>query len=101
MVTEVYKVTWTKASQIQIKKVHAYISKDSLQNADKVIDDILEVVSKIAKHPEIFSLDKYKRNNDGSYRAFEKHKYRISYSFKKEIIKILKVRHTKMKPLFY
>ncbi|MBS1566856.1 MAG: type II toxin-antitoxin system RelE/ParE family toxin, partial [Bacteroidetes bacterium] len=45
--------------------------------------------------------DKYKTNNDGSYRAFEKHRYRIVYRFGNNIIRVLRVRHTSREPLNY
>ena len=42
-----------------------------------------------------------KSENDGSYRAFEKHGYRIAYRFTKDIIRVLRIWHTKMKPKTY
>jgi len=76
-----------------------YISNDSPRNAEKVIEDIL--IEKAIENPEIYGPDKYKSANDGSYRAFEKHGYRIGYRFTKDIIRVLRIRHTKMKPKSY
>ncbi len=42
--------------------------------------------------------DKYKTGNDGSYRAFELHYYRVSYRIMNYEIKIVRVRHTSMIP---
>lgn len=98
---EEYTIEWTKRSLQQLSKLHAYINQDSSQNADKVVDDILTKIDKVLKSPEICSPDKYRFNNDGTYRAFEKHKYRITYRANKGIVRILRIRHTKMKPLFY
>lgn len=81
-----------------MKAAHKYISKDSLQNATKVVTDIATAVNKAINNPEFYGPDKYKINNDGSYRAFEKHHYRIVYRFSKNIIRVLRVRHTKMEP---
>jgi len=36
---------------------------------------------KAAANPEIYGPDKYKTDNDSSYRAFEKHHYRVAYRF--------------------
>ena len=47
------------------------------------------------------NLDKYKISNDGTYRAFEKHHYRIVYRFGNNVIRVLKVTHTKMNPKEY
>ena len=52
-------------------------------------------------YPEKFPLDKYKINNDGSYRAFEKHRYRVAYRVLETEIKIITIRHTSMEPIEY
>ena len=84
-----------------MKALYKYISKDSPQNAKKVLEDIIRATEKSIANPEYYSPDKFKANNDGSYRAFEKHRYRIAYRFKKNIIRVLRVRHTKMEPKTY
>ncbi len=101
MVAGLYELVWTKRSQKQLKKAYEYISKDSPKNAVKVIEEIAEAVQKAIPNPEIYSSDKYKIDNDGSYRAFEKHHYRIVYRFTKNTIRVLRVRHTSMEPLEY
>jgi len=50
------------------------------------------------KNPEKHNLDKFKVNNDGHFRAFEKHKIRVTYFISKNEIRIVRVRHTKMNP---
>lgn len=58
-------------------------------------------LNKTLKHPEFYYPDKYKSNNDGSFRAFEKHKYRIVYKIFKHEIQVLRIRHTSMEPREY
>ena len=84
-----------------MKKAFEYISKDSPQNAAIVIQDIADAMYKATFNPEIYGPDKYKIENDGSYRAFEKHRYRVSYRFTKNIIRVLRVRHTSRDALNY
>lgn len=93
MVKKEYQIVWTKRSQQQMKAAYKYISDDSLQNAIKVVEDIVRSVDKAITNPEFYGPDKYKIDNDGSYRAFEKHRYRIVYRFTKNIIRVLRVRH--------
>jgi len=95
------EVVWTKISQKQLNQAHTHIRKDSPQNATKVIAEIVDSVLKAASNPEIYSRDKYKTNNDGSFRAFEKHHYRISFRFSNNIIRVLRVRHTSLEPKEY
>ncbi|MDQ6761631.1 MAG: type II toxin-antitoxin system RelE/ParE family toxin [Bacteroidota bacterium] len=73
MVDKLYEVVWTKLSQQQIKAAYNFISKDSPQNAIKVLEDIVLSLNKATNNPEIYGPDKYKIGNDGTYRAFEKH----------------------------
>jgi plasmid stabilization system protein ParE len=84
-----------------MKQAFDYISKDSLQNAKKVVEDILSAVNKAIFNSEIYPPDKYKDNNDGSYRAFENHHYRIVYRFNDNTIRVLRIRHTSMEPKEY
>ena len=84
-----------------MKNVFEYISEKSEQNALKVLEDIIKAVNKAIQNPEFYPPDKLKKNNDNSYRSFEKHKYRIAYRFSGNIIRVLRVRHSKMEPLEY
>ena len=84
-----------------MRQVFKHISKDSPGNATKVIQDIADAVLKAVPNPEVYGADKYKADNDGSYRAFEKHHYRIAYRFSKNMIRVLRVRHTSMEPIVY
>lgn len=63
--------------------------------------EILEKIDGLLQSPEKYSPDRYKINNDGNYRAFELHHYRISYLVKQEEIIITRVRHTSMDPEKY
>jgi plasmid stabilization system protein ParE len=101
MVEKGYLVVWTKRSQLQMKHAFDHISKDSPKNATKVIEDIVKAVHKAISNPEIYGPDKYKIDNDGSYRALEKHRYRVSYRFSNTTIRVLRVRHTSMEPKLY
>lgn len=96
-----YEIVWTKRSQQHIRALYKHISKNSLQNSAMVIEDIVAAVEKAIPNPECYAPDKYKTGNDGSYRAFEKHRYRVAFRFTKNIIRVLSVRHTKMEPKQY
>jgi plasmid stabilization system protein ParE len=75
MVNKGHQLVWTKRSQKQLRQVFKYISKDSPKNAAKVVQEITDAVYKATQNPEIYGPDKYKTDNDGSYRALEKHHY--------------------------
>lgn len=97
------RVIWSKSSLKQLFKIHADVLKesDSLNIADKLLDDLLTSSEMLEDQPKLYPLDKYRKNNKGNYRAYEVHSYRISYREFKENIRIVRVRHTSRKPLKY
>lgn len=95
------KIRWDKQAAIQLSKAMSFIRRDSFQNANKVKQEILEKVDELLQSPEKHQIDKYKINNNGNYRAFELHHYRVSYLIKQEEIIITRIRHTSMKPKLY
>ena len=101
MVAQQYRIVWTKRAEKQLLEAYEYISLDAPQNALKVVNDIARAVEKASENPSAYPLDKYKMDNDGTFRALEKHKYRLSYRCSGHIIRVLRVRHTKMNPKYY
>jgi len=95
------KISWDKQATAQFRDALNFIRKDSFQNADKVKHQVFEKIDELLQFPEKCSLDKYKINNNGNYRAFELHRHRISYLIKKEEIIIICIRHSSMKPEEY
>ena len=101
MVGDFFQIVWTKRSKQNMHQTYNFICKDSPKNALKVVDDIAKAVYKARSNPEYYNPDKYKSNNDGTYRAFEKHHYRIVYRFANKVIRVLKVTYTQMNPKEY
>ncbi len=97
----VREVRWPPRAQHQLEKVYRYILLDSYQNAEKVKADIFASTRKLVANPEMYPPDKYRKNNDGSFRAYELHRYRISYRVTEKEIIITRVRHTSMEPKQY
>jgi plasmid stabilization system protein ParE len=97
----VREVIWPTRAQKQLEKAYEYILKGSYQNAEKVKEDVLASTRKLAAEPEIHPPDKYRNNNDGTFRAYELHRYRIAYRVTEKKIIIVRVRHTSQEPLFY
>ena len=95
------KVTWTTTARVQIGKIIEYISQDSIQNDEKVYTKIMVKLLKVADNPGMCPPDKFKRSNNGKYRALIILHYRISYRIEDVGITILRVRHSSMKPKYY
>lgn len=95
------KIVWDTKAYLQLEKEHKYIKKNSEIAANKVRRSIRDTAKSLALHPEIYNLDRFKNNNDGNYRAFEKYSYRVTYKVKETEIIILRVRHTSREPFNY
>jgi addiction module RelE/StbE family toxin len=94
-------VVWSNSAKAELRKAFEYIALDSLQNAQMVRDTLIDLTIDLTENPEKHSLDKFKKNNDGTWRAFEKHHYRVSYRILKDQIRIVRMRHTSKSPLTY
>jgi plasmid stabilization system protein ParE len=97
----VRKVIWPPTAQKQLTKAYEYILSRSVQNAEKVKQDILASTRRLPANPEIHPADKHRKNNDGSFSAYEIHRYRIAYRVTSKEIIIVRVRHTGMEPKQY
>ncbi len=95
------KVIWRKTALKQLNHAYKYIKEDSVQAAKQVRDTIIDTAENLKHNPEIYPLDKYRKNNDGSIRAFEVYSYRVAYQVMKTEIRILRIRHTSREPLQY
>jgi len=94
-------VVWSKSARNSLKQAFKYIALDSLLNAEIVRDTLIDATIELSENPEKHPMDKFKTENDGSWRAFEKHHYRISYRILKKQIRIVRLRHTSRSPLIY
>jgi plasmid stabilization system protein ParE len=94
-------VIWSRQALKQTEQVHKHILEEtlSLKTADKVINALFDSSEVLENQPELYPLDRFKIKNNGTYRAYEKYHYRITYRVLKDKIRILRVRHTSREPL--
>jgi plasmid stabilization system protein ParE len=95
------RIIWDKQALENIANAIEWISKESIQQAENVENAILEKIEELLDHPEKHPLDRFKMYNEGSFRAFETHSYRISYKFNDQEIRILRIRHVRLSPEIY
>lgn len=84
-----------------MRAIHHYIANDSVQQADKVLDAIEAIVDKLPAQPTHYTPDKFRRINDGTYRAFIKYDCRAAYRAPRSQLRIILVRHTRRTPFYY
>jgi plasmid stabilization system protein ParE len=95
------KVVWDLKARNSLRKQLEHIKKDSPQAAEQIREDIFELIENLTKHPEIYPVDKFKFENTGNWRAFEKHNLRVTYYVTDSQIRILRVKHVKQDPQYY
>jgi plasmid stabilization system protein ParE len=95
------QINWDKIALKAFETAIKYIGKDSIQSAEKVRKDIITKINLLQKYPYRYSPYKYKKNNDGRFRAFEIHRFRISYFADEDSIRIVRFRHTAREPKKY
>ena len=95
------EIKWRKAALLSWRDAYLHILEDSLANAEKVRKDIFNAISQAAQYPEKHPIDKFKTDNQGDYRAFELDSYIISYKYTSSELRILRMRHVKMRPKEY
>jgi plasmid stabilization system protein ParE len=69
--------------------------------AERVEEIILTSIQKLNPNPEVHPPDKFKKNNAGQFRSFEKVSLRIAYKVTDNQIRILRIRHVKQEPKEY
>jgi len=95
------KIVWSAAARNQLVKAISRIKEDSPQKAELVREAILEKINTAGDHPSRFPLDRFKLNNQGDYRAFETHSFRISYQYLQDELRILFVPHIHQRPKYH
>jgi plasmid stabilization system protein ParE len=71
---------------------------DQFAYAEKIEQRILLQIGSLPHKSELYQPDKLKKNNDGSFHAFEIDSYRISYRVLPKEIRILRIRHSGRRP---
>ena len=88
-------IKWNRVAIKQLVDALEFIEQNDFYSyAIELERNILSRIQSLPKNPVIYPLDKYKRENDGTYHAFEIDNYRVSYRNKKTEIRILRIRHT-------
>lgn len=93
------EIKWNRRAVKQLLEAIQYLEENDLaEYAQKTEKDILLKIRALSQNSEIYQLDRLKKKNDGTYRAFEIDRYRISFRKLENEIRILRIRHTARRP---
>ena len=95
-------LVWDKVALNNLKDIYDYLKAgNNLVYAKEVKDTILKSTKELLANPNLYEQDRFKSDNDGSFRDFEKFKYRVAYKITEKQIRILRVRHASREPTDY
>lgn len=94
-------IIWDDEAKLYFIQAIQYIKQESPQSAVTVKWAIMEHVGALKDDAGIYEADRFKIDNDGSYRAVTVYSYRITYKVTPTQILILRVRHTSQDPIIY
>jgi plasmid stabilization system protein ParE len=93
------KIKWSKTAVDNLISAIEYLEeKGYYKYAIKLESEILNAVFELPKTYLLYELDRFKLNNDNTFKAFVVDKYRISFRVNSSEIQILRIRHTSRKP---
>lgn len=96
------QIKWSKSAVQQLLDAIRFIEENNFSSyAEELEREILSRIKNLSVNPGLYPLDKYRRNNDGTYHAFEIDQYRVLYRSKNDEIRIIRIRHTSRKPQKY
>lgn len=101
MVDKRTRIVWDTIARENFKMALKFIKEDSPVAASRIETEILAIIEKNQEQPKRYPADKFRNNNDGSYRAFELYNLRFSYFIGTGEIRIVRVRSTHQKPLIF
>lgn len=94
-------IVWNKKPSKFLVRALRRISEDSILQAERVEVNILRAITDLIQYPERYPPDKFRKDNPGSYRAFEIMSFRVAYKLTPKEIRILRIRHVKQEPKEY
>ena len=88
-------IKWNKAAVDQLLSVIEFLEEKGLHlYAEQLENDIIARIKALPQNPTKYPQDKFKKQNNGKYRAFEVDHYRVSYRHSETEIRIVRLRHT-------
>jgi plasmid stabilization system protein ParE len=98
---KVKTVIWSKNAEIQYYKILEYLHEESPEIIKTIASNLLDTIEELSLQYHSYPPDRFKQNNDGTYKAALIFNYRISYKIEETTIRILRIRHTSREPLMY
>ncbi len=86
-------IKWNKTATRQFLDAISFIEETGyIEYAINLEKEILQRIRELSQSPNIYPTDRFRKNNNGNYRAFVVDNYRISYRVGENEIGIVRIR---------
>ena len=96
---KIKNIVWSESASNQYYEILEYLSKEAPEAIEIVANALLDMIESLSAEYNNHPQDRFKKKNDGSYKAAIVFSYRISYQIGDEDLNILRIRHTSREPL--
>ncbi len=96
------EIKWNKTALKNLISALEFFEENDAESYSKKFEK--ELLTKIKNLPQTYqqyNLDKFRFQNDGSYRVLFSNSYRVSFRITEKEIRILRIRHGSRKPIYY
>ena len=98
---KIKQIVWSKNAENQYYEILEYLYKEAPQAIDIVANKLLDTIESLSAQYNNYPSDRFKKNNNGSFKTVVVFSYRISYQITDTSVNILRIRHTSREPLNY
>lgn len=94
-------IVWSRDATNQYYEILEYLSLKAPEALGIVGNGLLDIIESLKTDYNFYPTDRFKQNNDGTFKSATIFSYRISYQINNTSINILRIRHTSREPLNY
>jgi plasmid stabilization system protein ParE len=98
---KIKQIIWSKNAETQYFEILEYLFEEAPQAIEIVANALLDMIESLSSQYNNYPLDRFKKNNDGSFKTAIVFSYRISYQISENNVTILRIRHTSREPLSF
>ncbi len=94
-------IAWSKNATEQYYQILEYLSEEAPDAVNIVGNALLDMIEALTLEYNNYPPDRFKKDNDGTFKAALVFNYRVSYRITEKEIHILRIRHTSREPMNY
>ena len=98
---KVKSIVWSPDAELQFYEILKFLCEEAPEATEIVGNSLLDIIESLSFEYNNHPPDRFKKNNDGTFKTAVVFSYRISYQIRENSVSILRIRHTSREPLNY